>query len=410
MKAAATVRRLEEELDEWFPFGQYLALNVRSCVEDLVEFKLTSWVAVALVFLMTGQLCAWFEFTFHVLSWGYVILSFGVLAGLVATVRTLEAHAGQEEVASLEKPIDQDNLPEDCNNSEGSDGLDLEAGSSSRGHLFASTLAAAATTTAPGVRRFPLADLHQKYRTEVWFLRVLQICLFFVCYSAARMVTSAHEWHEHPLEVLAQLFILLALHLLLGLALPTKVARFAGLMAIGEFLDDYNWHLLKVLIRLHSRGEELNAMVLANVRDAGAQLLKSPTFTQPQLRLRGATVMQLAAGLKAPREEEPMDNEPDEAGMGQDGHQRVVLGSPIMGAAVRTQLAPKADVEHWDHADEVMNTTKDVEGEAGEIGEFTPRSPGEVTGVELEAQAAALRMIPVMRSRLCCREKTCGMA
>jgi hypothetical protein len=232
--------QFERTLDQVFPFSAYLAYSVRACCKDMVEIHHTTWAAVIVLFSALALIHRYVKLILLHFMPAFIVVAFVLLFCVGCIVHRIQAHVetagsravhtacAEESMQSKRKSLHSANPSE---NDDRFDCADLESAKSF--HESPSFL-----------DRFSLfacrEGFHERYPTELWVFRTLQIVLFVMSYSCARTVGDTNDWRNRPYEVLAVSSGFVILFLLLGSLLPKYVPNFAALMAMPPYCDQKN--------------------------------------------------------------------------------------------------------------------------------------------------------------------------
>jgi hypothetical protein len=95
--------------------------------------------------------------------------------------------------------------------------------------------------------------LHEKFPTEVYTLRLLQVILFVCAYACARTLGDPADWKSRPDQVVLVCCVFGIIFFLLGSMLPGLVPTFAALMAMPPYVDRQNADLFLAVLAEHKR-------------------------------------------------------------------------------------------------------------------------------------------------------------
>mmetsp|Transcript_54400 Transcript_54400/g.129643 ORF Transcript_54400/g.129643 Transcript_54400/m.129643 type:complete len:677 (-) Transcript_54400:137-2167(-) len=194
------------ELDRSLVFSAYLAQSVGVCTQDTVCIRRQTWYGLLILFSAFALLHRFAHVVLLDLMPIFIVAAFVLLFALRYAVYRMELH--------LDEPSCQQ-----------------------RG-LGQSDAAVAATANVQDVE--PSEYLHERYRTELWVLRFLQLTLMILSYACARTLADTNDWREQPLAVLSMCTAFAVLFLLLAKLLPSTVPSFSALMAMPPYMNDMN--------------------------------------------------------------------------------------------------------------------------------------------------------------------------
>jgi hypothetical protein len=101
--------------------------------------------------------------------------------------------------------------------------------------------------------------VHNRFNTESAWIGIMQFCLFFVCYGAARMICQSWMWELHfwPVFCLTVLAIVSAI-LFVWLVAPV-IPMFCAVMAMPPYVDPTNIMMMKHVATQVSEGKYMAA-------------------------------------------------------------------------------------------------------------------------------------------------------
>lgn len=255
--------KLRKEIDEQFAFSAYLSLNVSAGLCDSIHVHQTTWGFLLLVFALFAVLHRYAKVGIFEFTWIFIALAFFTLMAMglfVAKVsRKLKLHVEQAKISQPPPSRTRGNI-------EGSqDSTSPEVVTAqSKVTIKAATASSSSMLSVLG------GNWHQRFPTEAWFLRIMQIVLFLVSYVFARTLIDFHDWEEKPQATLLTVSALIIIFILLThflYALPT----FLALMSLPPYVDDSNLvHFFDVLLdnHMYHAWNQANVLGCMSTRDA----------------------------------------------------------------------------------------------------------------------------------------------
>jgi hypothetical protein len=213
-------RRFHRALDDVFPFSAYLAYAVRECCKDTVDVHYSTWAAVLVLFGIFAIIQRYAKLILLHFMPIFIVVAFIFVFAVGRVVMSF-----RERVESAGSLVVHMNLATEQAERIANQSHDLERGFS---------------LDSKGQDEEPAEGFHERYPTELWVFRVLQIVLFVLSYSCARTIGDPNDWRHSPKEVLAISSGFLVLFLVLGSLLPKHVPIFAALMAMPPYVDSGN--------------------------------------------------------------------------------------------------------------------------------------------------------------------------
>jgi len=220
-------RHVRELLDDWFPFNQYLALQCRFLIDNLVEIKSTTWAFLSLVMLAKAQILRESKST-----WLASLPSWVILCAFVST-SCLTAWRITRIRGSLQR-----------------------SSRSGTERAFSSSISLSRQSS----RLNKVVDSLVIHRHYPWVsaVRLLQMTLFALCYFVARYVASRHSWEtvgQNVAPIAACIMCVFGLPFL-GLALGKFLPRVSLLLARAEFMQENHLHWMRVILEDHEKGRD----------------------------------------------------------------------------------------------------------------------------------------------------------
>jgi len=208
-------QQFQAVLDSDFSFAAYLSLNIAEGVKDAIEVHTSTWSALLFLFGFFAFLHRFAHISLIAVVPVCIAIVVTILAAMQATVsrKRTKITRSSATVAEVAKPQE------------------------------------VACPSDPAT-----LGIHERFQTELWFIRLLQVVLFLISYGFARTLLDFHDWEEYPETSLlysacfALLFAALAYHL------PTVVPIFLGIMAMPPCLDDDNFAIFYDVLVLGRAG------------------------------------------------------------------------------------------------------------------------------------------------------------
>lgn len=201
--AASSETSLVDLLETFFPLGQYISVNYRFILEDMVEVKPVTWCSI-LVLRSCAALLHSAKINFH-MGWFTLLVGFFVLIGFMAwtTYRLRILHSGNfKNSAVMARPI-----------------------------------------------------LH-KLTPALTTCRVFQVCLFNMCFEFSQTIADKHWWEtQWEVPLASSLFITFGM-VFFGRALGFLLARLAVVTACGAFITEHNIMRVAVIVERHCEGHD----------------------------------------------------------------------------------------------------------------------------------------------------------
>lgn len=193
---------------QWFPFDAYMVANYRPVMDDMIEMKWTTWLAIGILLIAQAMIQRAVENDFgHDFVIWFVFSQVIILIALIAVARRFYKLQNTDLANPKPTPFSKRR----------------------------------------GCHRFhPVLQL----------AKFVQVCLFFTCYQFARTIANTSMW-EHkdgpwtPL-LYSIIFVVLALPegCLVGYALVTS----ANIAASGHLMQDHHVSKLTLIIKAHLEG------------------------------------------------------------------------------------------------------------------------------------------------------------
>lgn len=221
-------RHVRELLDPWFPFNQYLALQCRFLIDNLVEIKSTTWAFLSLVMLVKAQILRESKSTWLASLPSWVILCAFASTSCLAAWKIMRIRG------SLQRSTRS--------------GTERAAFSSSMSLSRQSNHLSQVVNSLETHRQYPW----------VTAVRLLQMTLFALCYFVARYVASRHSWEtvgQNVVPIAACIMCVFGLPFL-GLALGKFLPRVSLLLARAEFMQEHHLHWMRVILEDHEKGRD----------------------------------------------------------------------------------------------------------------------------------------------------------
>mmetsp|Transcript_24251 Transcript_24251/g.60565 ORF Transcript_24251/g.60565 Transcript_24251/m.60565 type:complete len:427 (+) Transcript_24251:1-1281(+) len=209
--------RFQDVLDKEFSFSAYLALTVASGMRDSVQVHPITWLVVVLLFALFALIHCFAHIPLASLMPGFIAVAAALLAVMKAIVVRKRRHIEQQLHASGGAVDTPPVVPE------------LRCG-----HVCSA--ATVATVAGSTERRF-----HERHKTEIVMLRMLQVVLFLISYVFARFMMDTHDWFEHTGVWFLYTGIFVVLFVSLACALPSAVPLFLGMLAMPPYVDEDNF-------------------------------------------------------------------------------------------------------------------------------------------------------------------------
>lgn len=192
-------------LRTWFPFDTYLALNCRFVIDCLIEFHVTTWVFIMVIYIIQAQIHRDAKANLDMSSPFWIAVCF--LCLVLASV-WVAVHA--RSVAKND--VDQD--------------------------------VRSACASCP--------MFHHLHPAQC-FVRVVQVCCFFTCYEVAHVIGDSHMWKQYPMLTTTYAVFLVIGLLPAGIWLGVVLPAFVCVVATGAFMQDHHLFRLAVIIDEYSR-------------------------------------------------------------------------------------------------------------------------------------------------------------
>lgn len=229
-----TEKDFQIALDTHFAFSAYLSYAVREAATDAIDIHQFTWFGIIALFFIFTLL---HRFAHAQLNSGllpiFICAAFLLLFALRGIIKRallrveadgskLQLHYSRADLGSM-SPI---NSPA---SSAAVFSIQTEA-----------TLPKAAPTSPWASLGSEQETFHERYNTEVWMLRTMQVILFVLSYSCAQTIGDPDGWRDHPHDVLILLLAFFALFALLAALLPGYIPDFAAVMALPPYVDSGN--------------------------------------------------------------------------------------------------------------------------------------------------------------------------
>lgn len=221
----ASENSLIDLLEPFFPLGQYISMNYRYILEDMVEMKPTTWCSILGVMSLSAVIHSariHFKQQYFVLAVGSIVFAFFMSW---TTYRMMVLHSGHfKNSAIMAKPIFHKLTP--------------------------------ALTTC----------------------HVFQVCLFNICFDFAQIIADKHSWDERVEVAVACTITLTVGMVFVGRMLGFLLARLAVVTACGAFITERNILRIAVMVERHCEGQDYERRNMGDdvdiVDDAAKELQK----------------------------------------------------------------------------------------------------------------------------------------
>jgi len=249
-----TQSRVQRALDDTFPFSAYLAYSVRDCCKDTVDVHPTTWAAVLVLFSIFAIIHRYAKLILLHFMPVFIVGAFILIFAVGFLVGRFRKHVESEGTCVVRMNSERGKTMKEFELTHVSEHIQdavhgystSDAGSVDPERLtttcsyISTNRCLYPAVSSDGLDSMESFSFHERYSTEMWVFRALQIVLFVLSYACARTVGDFNDWRRVPLEVLATSSGFLVLFLLLGSLLPKHVPNFAALMAMPPYVDNQN--------------------------------------------------------------------------------------------------------------------------------------------------------------------------
>mmetsp|Transcript_62721 Transcript_62721/g.162796 ORF Transcript_62721/g.162796 Transcript_62721/m.162796 type:complete len:549 (+) Transcript_62721:54-1700(+) len=221
-----TSARFQDMLDREFSFGAYLALAVASGTRDSVQIHSITWSMVIILFVFFALFDCLTGVGLHVLAPGFIIVAAIMLGVMKLVVVRKQCQVEKGWHAEWDAR---------CGHASGNN--DSSVG----------TFAVGESTK----RQF-----HERHRTPIIMLRMLQVVIFLISYVFAKFVTNTHLYADSKWFQFSCIGAFAILVISLALVLPTAVPLFLGMFAMPPYVDEENFEsFCTLLLQNRARSE-----------------------------------------------------------------------------------------------------------------------------------------------------------
>jgi len=243
---------LQEALDARFDFGNYLSVNLEVAVREAVEVNPITWVCLLIIFGIMSLLHRY-------LHWELLSLTPFFIGGIVANIVTmllLMHRAKKQFVKFLARQEINLVVPE--------------------GEEDTTKL-----KNPPSVHMSH--RVHQRFSTEILWMRILQVSLFNLCYVFSRVLWAWDVWQERTLEVILFSCVTIFVFLMIAAFLRWQVPLFFGVFCMPPYDDPENIKVFFAVLRDHELSEaEIRATPTMLFHPPGMHSRKKTVFGELQ--------------------------------------------------------------------------------------------------------------------------------
>merc|ERR550534_1411870 len=208
-----------EDMLQDFPFHRYLSLNVAAGISDSIHIHGKTWFVMIILFGIFALLHRFAHFTLHQLMPGFVVVAVVILMTMQVLV--------MRKQWKFQRRFQTDEFTQAEGNAVATETADTDVLGNSR-----------EVKSGLSVRRF-----HERFSTELFVLRALQIVIFLLAYILARDLLDVQEWQTMPGTNFAFACVFTFILSVLGYFLLTAVPSFLALMAMPPYVDLDNFEV-----------------------------------------------------------------------------------------------------------------------------------------------------------------------
>jgi len=209
---------LQEALDARLDFSHYLSVNLEVAVREAVEVNPITWVCLLILFGIMSLMHRYWH-------WQLLSLTPFFIGGIVANIATmlLLMHRAKKQFVKFLARQD----------------LVVPEGEEDSTKL----------KNAPSVHMSH--RVHQRFSTEILWMRILQVSLFNLCYVFSRMLWAWDVWEEQTQRVILFSCVTIFVFLMIAAFLRWQVPLFFGVFCMPPYDDPENIKVFFAVLRDH---------------------------------------------------------------------------------------------------------------------------------------------------------------
>uniref|UniRef100_A0A7S1AFI5 MLO-like protein n=1 Tax=Noctiluca scintillans TaxID=2966 RepID=A0A7S1AFI5_NOCSC len=243
---------LHRALDARLDFSHYLSVNLEVAVLEAVEVNPITWVCLLIIFGIMSLMHRYWHWELYSLTPFFI----GGIVANIATMLLLMRRAKKQFVKFLARQ------EVDLNVSEGEeDTRELKH--------------------PPSVH--VSHRVHQRFSTEILWMRILQVSLFNLCYVFSRILWAWDVWQEETQNVILFCCVTVFVFLMIASFLRWQVPFFFGVFCMPPYDDPENIKVFFAVLRDHELSQaEIRATPTVLLRPSGMHSRRTTVFRELQ--------------------------------------------------------------------------------------------------------------------------------